>query len=361
MKQDFYAVIMAGGGGTRLWPLSTREHPKQMLKINGDQTMFQLTVSRLLDLIPYENILVVTTADQAEKLKLQCRQIPDENYLLEPLPRGTASVIGLAAIHLLHRSPDSVMVVLPSDHFIKNDEYFRSLLQNGYQTAQDGHLTTLGIHPESPSTGMGYIEQGAKLAADYELYEVTRFREKPDKETAAAYVASGKFWWNSGMFIWRSDRIMEEIAEFLPDLSEKIAVIERTIGQPDYQKIIDEVWETIVPATVDYGILEKASDVVFLPTHDLGWNDIGSWESVLDVIPSDENGNFVMNCRYHPIESGGTLVCSENSEKLIVTIGVQDMVVIETENAVLVCPRSEAQRVREVVDALKKKGLTAYL
>lgn len=361
MNRNFYAVIMAGGGGTRLWPLSTRDHPKQMLKFAEDQTMFQMTVSRLLGLIPYENILVVTTAEQAEKLKKQCVEIPDENYLIEPMPRGTASVIGLAAIHLQHRAPDSVMAVLPSDHFILNDSYFRDLLQNGYQAAQDGHLVTMGIQPEFPSTGMGYLEQGEKIDADYELHEVRRFREKPGKETAIEYVNSGRFWWNSGMFLWKSQRILDEIAKFLPDLTEKLTQIAGSIGLESYKATMDNVWNTITPATIDYSILEKTTDVVFLPTHELGWSDIGSWESVFDVIAPDENGNIIMNCKYHPIDSSGTLVCSGDKEKMIVTIGLKDMVIIETEKAVLVCPRSETQRVREIVDSLKKDGLLAYL
>ncbi len=361
MENDFYAVIMAGGGGTRLWPLSTKDHPKQMLKFAKDETMFQMTVSRLTEKIPFENILVVTTEDQAAKLKQQCNNIPEENYLIEPLPRGTASVIGLAAIHLEKRMPGSIMAVIPSDHFVLNEKQFLALLENGYQAAKDQHLVTLGVKPSFPSTGMGYIEQGEKIPVGYDLYHVGQFREKPDKETAEYFVQSGKFWWNAGIFVWSSRRILNEIAMFLPDLSKKLDIINATIDRPDYTDTMEKTWRLIEPATIDYGVLEKTTDVVFLPTYDLGWNDIGSWESLFDVIPPDENGNIIINCKFHSIDSDGVLACSENKEKMIVSIGVKNMIIIETEKAVLVCPRSETQRVREIVDFLKKNNLTAYL
>ncbi len=361
MKDHYYAVIMAGGGGTRLWPLSTREHPKQMLKIAGERTMFQRTVDRLAGLISPSHILVVSTAEQAEQLQAQSEQIPVENYLIEPMPKGTASVVGFAASWLQHIDPDAVMVVLPADHFIENTALFQTLLTNAYHTAQENHLVTMGIHPLFPSTGMGYLEQGKRIEKSFHLFEVEKFHEKPNKETAEAYLKTGKFWWNSGMFIWRCNRILEEISLWLPDLSEKLDIINGVFGKKDFDSVMPEVWKTIEPATVDYGILEKAADVVFLPAENLQWNDIGSWESIFDVIPADENRNISMNCQMLAVDSEGSLACSDSLGKLIVLVGMKDMVVVETDQAVMVCPRAETQRVREIVELLKKKNMNSYL
>ncbi len=360
---NFFAVIMAGGGGTRLWPWSRKEKPKQMLNVSGDSSMFQMTLDRLKGLVPATNIVVVTTAEQAAKLMVLSDEVPAENYLIEPLPRGTASVIGLAALHLKNRAPDSVMAVLTADHFIKNVPDFQRLLSFGHQAAEAGHLVTLGIQPSFASTGMGYIEQGAPVSADFDhpLFRVARFTEKPDQVTADAFLRSGNFVWNSGMFLWKTDRVLEEISRYIPALSQKLDQIGAAMNDGTYDQAMRDIWPTIQPVTIDYGIMEKAQDVVVLPAPALGWSDIGSWDSIYDVIEPDENGNITIQCKAVHINSNGTLVCSDHPEKLVVTVGMKDIVVVETEKAVLVCPRNETQKVRDIVAYLKDNNLEEYL
>lgn len=362
-QKHFFAVIMAGGGGTRLWPWSRKEQPKQMLRIIGNRSMFQISVDRLEGIIPTNNIFVVTTAEQAEKLEEQVPKISGENYLLEPMPRGTASVVGLAAIQLLARDPDAVMAVLTADHYIKNEKYFRDLLASAYQCAADDHLVTLGIKPGFASTGMGYIQQGKKLEKpfEHELFAVKRFTEKPDAHTAERFIQSGDYSWNSGMFIWRADRIYAEIQHDLPDLYAKLEKLVPAVGTPDYPEKLAQIWPTIEPVTIDYGVMEKAKDVVVLPAHSLGWSDIGSWESIYGVIPEDKDGNIHINCKTINLDSEGTLTCSENPDKMIITMGMKNVVIVETEKAIMVCPRSETQRVREIVQYLKDHNLETYL
>ena len=362
-QDRFYAVIMAGGGGTRLWPWSRREKPKQMLPVVGDRSMFQITVERIDDLIHADKMMVVTTAEQAENLEKLTDAVPTGNYILEPMPKGTASVVGLAAIHLLARDENAVMAMLTADHYIRDEEYFKDLLSSAFYEAEQGHLVTLGIEPTFPSTGMGYIEQGELLETvnDDPVHKVNRFCEKPDEETAKKFLADGRYSWNSGMFIWRADRILAEIEQDLPDLYEKLMRIAPAIGKENYDEVIAEVWPQITPQTIDYGVMEKADDVVVLPAKGLGWNDIGSWESIYDVLDADENGNIIINCRTVNLDSSGVLCCSENKDKMIITVGMKDVVVVETDKVVMVCPKHDTQRVREIVQYLKDHGLESYL
>ncbi len=362
-QNRFYAVIMAGGGGTRLWPWSRKGQTKQMLRIVGERSMFQITIDRIRNLISTDNMMVITTADQAEKLEKQADEIAHENYILEPMPRGTASVVGMAAIQLLSRNKDAVMAILTADHYIRNVEYFRSLLETAFMEAEKGHLVTLGIEPTFPSTGMGYIEQGELIESEggNPVHKVIRFCEKPDHDTAEAFLSSGNYSWNSGMFIWRADRILDEIKKDLPELYDKLIEIYPTIGTKAYDEKVSEIWPTIYPQTIDYGVMEKADDVVVLPAKGLGWNDIGSWESIYDVLDEDENGNIHINCRSLHLDSNGVLSCSENKDKMIITVGMKDVVVVETDKAVMVCPKKDTQRVKEIVQYLKDNGLELYL
>lgn len=356
MNEHYYAMILAGGGGSRLWPLSRGSKPKQMQKIGGERSMFQLTVDRLTESLPIENVYVLTTAAQSVELSAQVPEIPEENFILESKPKGTASVIGLGAVHLIRRDPDAVLAVLPSDHFIKNGRLFTELLDQAYVAAKDRHIVTIGIEPTFPSTGYGYIEEGDRLDYDFPIHSVRRFREKPDAATARAFFDSGKFWWNGGMFIWTARRILDEIGLHLPDLSAKLTAIAEAIGSDGYERCFQENWDAIMPMTIDYGVLEKARDIVFLPARGLGWNDIGSWDSLFDVLDADADGNIQLGGERLSIDSTGTLTGTDDPGKMIVTIGVKDMIVYESGNAILVCSRAEAQRVRQAVDQLKAAG-----
>jgi len=363
MLEHTYAVIMAGGGGTRLWPLSRKASPKQMLRLGSDRTLFQQAVDRLKGLIPNESIWVVTVAEQAVELQKQCPEIPVENFLLEPMPKGTASVVGFAAATLRKVDPESTMIILTADHFIQNIQAFHIYLRNAVSIAQDGYLVTLGIEPTYPATGYGYIQRGEPLSAPQkvEAYRVVKFKEKPTLEAAQVMLASGDHAWNSGMFIWRADRILEEFASSMPDLYRNLLEIQAVWGSKDQKKVVDSVWPTIHPQTIDYGIMEKANQVVVLPAHDLGWDDVGSWDSIFDVLPADEQGNIILDARHIGFNTKNSLICGETSNRMIVTLGVENMIVVDTGDAVMICPRGNSQQVRDLVKKLKDMGLETYL
>jgi mannose-1-phosphate guanylyltransferase len=363
MNEHDYAVIMAGGGGTRLWPISRKDHPKQLLPLLGEETLFQSTVARLIDLFPPNRILVVTVKDQADEMQAQVPEIPAENYLIEPSPRGTAAVVGLAAIILSQRDPDAAMVVLPSDHFIRNRDLFHYLLRAGLEIARENYLVTLGITPLYPSTAYGYIQQGAPLRGDfkYPVYKVLRFTEKPDEDTAQGFLRSRDHSWNSGMFIWKANSILAEIQKQMPQLDLILQKILVSSEKDRQAETLRANWLDLKTETVDYGIMEKAEKVVVLPAGGLGWNDVGSWDTLFDVLFPDMNGNVSTAAQHLAIDTHNTLVYGKNDERLIVTIGMDDTVIVDADDVLLVCKSDQAQKVREVVDHLKKHRQEKYL
>ena len=358
MIEHFYAVIMAGGGGTRLWPLSRKTRPKQMLSLFDERSLFQTAVERLDGLIPVERILVVTVEDQAAELRLQVPEIPVENYLLEPMPRGTASVVGLAAVALQQRDPEAVMAILTSDHFMANEDRFRQLLSTAYEVAQDGYLVTLGIEPSFPATGYGYIRQGEPLGSyqNMPVYKVDKFIEKPDQERAVEMLASGKHVWNSGMFVWRVERILQEFNRQMPELASSLKLIAQDWATPQQTATLQRLWPEIKPETIDYGIMEGARQVAVIPAAGLGWSDVGSWDSLFDVLKGDESGNIVMGGEHVGLDTQQSLIYMNQPHRLIVTIGVKDLVVVDTGDVLLVCNKDQAQSVRQVVNRLKETG-----
>ena len=363
MNDNYYAVIMAGGGGTRLWPLSRQARPKQMLRLGSERTLFQMAIDRLEGVFPAERILIVTVAEQASQLQAQCPQIPVENFLLEPMPRGTASVVGLAAVAIQQRNPDATMAVLTADHFIENVPYFRKLILAAYNLAQDGYLVTLGIKPTFASTGYGYVQRDEPVGTYGELqaYRVVKFKEKPDEETAKQFLQRGDHDWNSGMFVWRIDRIMQEIQKWMPELSANLTKIAGSWNKSEHFDVIQSVWPTLQSQTIDYGIMERADQVAVLPAQELGWNDVGSWDSLFDVLKLDDNGNINLGANHLGFDTKSTLVCAERPDRLIVTIGVKDLIIVDTGDALLICPKDEAQNVRQLVNHLKKNGPSDYL
>ncbi|MCC7118855.1 MAG: NTP transferase domain-containing protein [Anaerolineales bacterium] len=363
MSEHQYAVIMAGGGGTRLWPVSRKEKPKQLLPLLGEETLFQSTVLRLRDLFPPERILVVTVEDQAREMREQAPEIPAENYLIEPCPRGTASVVGLAAMVLKKRDPQATMAILPSDHFIRNVDLFHYLLKAAFDVAANGYLVTLGITPTLPSTAYGYIQQGKPLDGNYKypVYTVGSFKEKPNEQTAQQLLRTGDHSWNSGMFIWRAETILEEIEKQMPSLSQALGKIEQAWGGAKQDEALTAIWPELKNETVDYGVMEKAERVAVLPAGGLGWSDVGSWSSLFEVLLPDMNGNISTNSALHlPHETHNTLVYGGH-DRLIVTIGVDDMVIIDTGDALLVCKTDQSQRVKEVVEHLRKHRQENFL
>jgi mannose-1-phosphate guanylyltransferase len=361
--ENYYAVIMAGGSGTRLWPLSRQGHPKQSLVFEGERTLFQWAVKRLEGLFPFEHILVVTVAEQVQGLREQCPEIPPDNFVIEPLPRGTASVAGLAAIAVKNRDPNGVMAILTADHLIKNDVHLRHLLKAAYQVAQENYLVTLGITPTFPATGYGYIQIGTLIDRyeGLEVFRVEKFKEKPNLEQAEAYTSDGMHLWNSGMFVWRTDTVLAALRNQMPDLYAKLEKIDSVWQGGGRDDVLNIVWPRIQPQTIDYGIMESASNAAVVPTKNLGWNDVGSWESLFDALGSDTEGNIILKGETAIFDTQGTLICGDSTDRLIVTMGVKDLVIIESGNSILVCARDQAQHVRDIVDYLKREGRVQYL
>jgi len=356
MVENYYAVIMAGGGGTRLWPLSRKARPKQMLRLIDHRSLFQTSVERLQGLFDLEHILVVTVEEQALELQEQCPRIPRENFLLEPMPRGTASVVGLAAIALRQRHPDAMMAVLTSDHYIGDEQRFRQLLNIAGMAAQEGRLVTLGIPPTYAATGYGYIQSGEVTCQydDVKIRRVVRFKEKPDELQAQLMLAGGDHTWNSGMFIWQVKRILQEFDRQMPGLMSGLEQIDKAWGTPQHEQVITQVWQGLQPETIDYGIMENASDVVVVPADGLRWSDVGSWDSLFEVLPADGQGNIIIGGHHFGLDTRESLVYVAQERRLIVTIGVRDLVVVDTGDVLLVCRKDEAQKVRHVVNVLKE-------
>ena len=363
MFEHLYAVIMAGGSGSRLWPLSRKDRPKQSLVIGGERTLFQRAVNRLQGLIPFDRILIVTVESQVNLLRAECPQIPLENYIIEPLPRGTASVVGLAAVAISEIDPQGTMAILTADHLIENETHFQQLLKAGYETAQQDFLVTLGITPAYPATGYGYIQKEEPIGQfqGLDVFRVARFKEKPDQALAERLVADGQHVWNSGMFIWRTDAVMAELDRQMPVLYEILTQIKAAWSSEARRRVLAALWPTIEPQTIDYGIMENAPQVAVIPSIDLGWFDVGSWESLFDVLESDPSGNIVMRGESVSFDTQGTLICEDSPDRLIVTVGVDDLIIIDSGNALLVCDRKHAQQVRDVVNYLKKNGRDKYL
>jgi len=358
-----YAVIMAGGGGTRLWPISRRETPKQLLPLLGKDTLFQSTVARLEKLFPPERILVVTVAEQAREMQKQVPSIPMENYLIEPAPRGTASVVALAAAVLHKRDPQASMAIQTSDHYIRNRDLFHYLIRAAFDVAQENYLVTLGITPTYPSTGYGYIQQGAALDGDhkYPVYTVERFVEKPDQETAQKLLRSGDHSWNSGMFVWRADTILAEIERQMPELYKVVSKISAAWGTSQQDEVVEANWFNLKSQTIDYGVMERAERVAVLPAGGLGWNDVGSWDSLFDVLLPDMNGNVATSAQHLALDTHNTLVYSKTDERLVVTIGLDDIVIVDAGDVLMVCQVDQSQKVKDVVEHLKKHHQEKYL
>jgi mannose-1-phosphate guanylyltransferase len=358
-----YAVIMAGGGGTRLWPISRKETPKQLLPLLGKETLFQSTVARLEEIFPPERILVVTVAEQAREMQNQVPSIPVENYLIEPAPRGTASVVALAAAVLKKRDPHAIMTIQTSDHYIRNRDLFHYLISTAFDVAQQNYLVTLGITPTYPSTGYGYIQRGVPLDGEYKypVYTVKRFKEKPDEETAQQLLRSGDHSWNSGMFVWRVDTILAEIEAQMPELFGIVNKIAAAWGTAEQDGVVQSYWNNLKSQTIDYGIMEKAKRVAVLPAGGLGWSDVGSWDSLFDVLLPDMNGNVATNAQHLALDTHNTLIYSNNDQHLVVTIGLDDIVIVNSGDVLMVCKVDQSQKVKDVVEHLKRHHQEKYL
>jgi mannose-1-phosphate guanylyltransferase len=361
--ENTYAVIMAGGGGTRLWPVSRRNRPKQSIPLISQESLFQTTVRRLDGFFPPERIFVVTVAEQAEELRRQAPEIPAENFLLEPAPRGTASVVGLAASVLHQRDPQAVMAILPSDHFIRDRDLFHYILRVAADVARQDYLVTLGIAPTFPATGYGYIQRGDPLPENfnYPVYSVLRFKEKPEESAARAMLQAGDHSWNSGMFIWKTSRILQEFATQMPDLKAALDRIAAAWPTPARQQTLETIWHTLKNETIDYGIMEHASRVAVIPAAGLEWSDIGSWDALFDVVLPDEDGNVIVSGELLSFDTHNALLYGNGDGRLFVTIGLDNVIIVDTGDVLLACHKDRAQEVRRVVEKLKSEGKEKYI
>lgn len=348
----YYALIMAGGSGTRLWPLSRENRPKQSLVLVDKQSMFQHAVSRLRPLFAPENIWVVTRFEHAEILMEQTPELPRENFILEPIGRGTAPAIGLGMIHLRQKDPQAIIAVLTADHYIADTETYRKVLIAAEEVARQGFIVTLGIKPFYPSTGYGYIEQGQLLGETngFSYYRVRAFSEKPNRDTANRMVMSGLYSWNSGMFIWKIEQIAEEFQRQMPEFYRQLLEVEASIGTDHYQQTLSNIWPRVAQQTIDYGVMEGAQNVAVIPV-EMGWTDVGSWGSLEGLLPQDDQGNSFVG-EHIGIESRNLIVIG--GTRLIATIGVEDLIVVDTDDALLVCSRAYEQQVRDLVEKLKQ-------
>lgn len=359
-----YPVIMAGGSGTRFWPLSRHLFPKQLLRIGGEQTLIQQTMRRVLGCAPAANVLISTNAAQADLIRGQLIDWKEEltnGFLLEPEGRNTAPAIALAALEVLARDPDGLMLVVPADHVVTGQRDFETAVRVASQLAADGYLVTFGIKPIRPETGYGYIKPNSKVLlikqGKLRGYPVQKFVEKPNAAKAAQYVKARGYFWNSGMFVWRAATILEEIGLHQPALATSMERIKKLKLEVASKLSIDEVYRQIRPVSIDNGVMEQSSKAAVVPVT-FQWSDVGSWGSLDEVAEKDKAGNVVTG-RVIDLESKHSIVYADR--RVVATIGLQNMVVVDTPDATLVCPKSRAQDVKKIVDILKRQQAPEHL
>lgn len=355
-SETIAVVIPAGGGGTRLWPRSRQATPKQFLDVVSARTMLQETADRVEALVPAVRLFVITNAQHVAAVREQLPDVPPENIVGEPQGRDSAPAIGLMAA-LLERvlGEDAVMVVLPADHVIPGDAHFRRILQLAAEVAGDGYLVTLGIPPTGPDTGFGYIQGGAVVteAEGLTVYRVEQFREKPKREVAEQYVREGGYFWNAGMFIATVKTLRDLYKTHLPEMEDGFAQIVTALGTADGPEVMAEVFPTLPKISVDYGIAEKADKVAVIPA-EIGWNDVGSWARLAEVLSEEHGGENIVVGEHVGVETTGSMIYSPH--RLIATIGMEDIIVIDTPDATLICPKSRSEDVKKIVEELKARG-----
>lgn len=351
------AIILAGGVGTRLWPCSRQSRPKQFSDITGSgRSLLQSTVDRLEGLAASAEIYVITNEGYTGLAAEQLAQIPPANIIAEPCGRNTAPAIGLACIHLRRRHADGVMVVLPADHTIQNTPQFQTALRQAELLAEAGYLVMLGIEPNAPHTGYGYIKRGATLFEDHGVsaYRVERFHEKPDLPTAQRFIDTGGFYWNGGIFVCRIDRMLEEIARQLPELNTRLAQIDAALDDPETgARVMAELWPHMPNISIDYGVIEGAEQVAVIPLQ-AGWSDVGSWDALEQVLAAPESPNVHIRGDVLHLESSGNVIYGNG--RFLALVGVNDMVIVDTHDAILIGHKSQMQKVKNVVEHLRQSN-----
>jgi mannose-1-phosphate guanylyltransferase len=354
-----HAVIMAGGSGTRLWPLSRRQRPKQLLRIFEGKSLIRRSMERLLGLLDPEQIYVITGRDHVPLIAEELPELPAENLIGEPCPRDTANAVGLAAHILAQRDPTGTMAIFTADHIITPHALFQETVRKGFEAAEQHKdaLITFGIKPTEPHTGYGYVHRGRQL--DRGVYEIEQFKEKPDLETAKQYFASGEYYWNSGMFVWRLPTILQQISKHQPEMAEGLSDVAGRFYDPDQFAEVQQRFQNLPKISVDYAIMEKADQVatVEMPCR---WLDVGSWTSLVDIFEPDHADNTVAASNVQILDAGNNIFVSE-SDHLIAAIGVSDLVVVHSEDATLICRKQDAQRIKQMVEQVEKNSGERYM
>ncbi len=354
-----YHIILAGGSGSRFWPKSRRDRPKQILKILGDDTMIRLTYNRLEKISNVDHILIVASKELSKQIHKEIPEIPKTNYIIEPSGKNTAPAIGLAALHVFKRDPHAIMGVYPADHLIMGDAKFKDVISRANKmAAQKTSLMTIGIKPTHPSTGYGYIQydRGKKMEMEG-VYKVKTFAEKPDKQTAKNFLNSGEFLWNGGIFVWKAEIILQAIRTFMPELHQSLDVIKDALSTFQYATVLEREWELVKPESIDYGILEKARNVYIIEAN-FKWNDLGSWQALFNVLTKNKEQNYYEG-DVISMQSENNLVISPN--RLTAVVGVQNMAIINLDDATLIVNHEQSETVKDVVDMLKSMNREEYL
>jgi mannose-1-phosphate guanylyltransferase len=353
---------MAGGIGTRFWPMSRRANPKQLLNIVGSKTMLRLTYDRIKSLTEPGRILIITAKELKRAIGSEVPEVPSRNIIAEPIGRNTAPCIGLAAAIISSRGDaDSPMVVLPADHLISDVKNFQKTIKIGTDfAAEKDSLLTIGIKPAYPETGYGYIQLGKEIGSKSrkKIYQVKTFAEKPNFETAERFLKSGDFLWNSGMFAWRTENILNEIDEHIPELREDLKKIERAYGTKKFRHTLSDVYQRTKPISIDYGVMESAKNVCVVEAN-FNWNDLGSWEAVYNISPKEKNKNVIIAKDSILIDSSENFFYSK--KKMIAAVNVDNLVVVDMDDAILICRKEQSQSVKEVVEHLSRKKMDRYL
>jgi mannose-1-phosphate guanylyltransferase len=355
-KNDhLYAVIMAGGRGTRFWPLSRNNRPKQLLNITGSAPggLIRKTIELINPIIPVSRIKVVTTLSQADAIKKAVPEVADKNIIPEPMGRNTAPAIGISALFAERDDPDAVMAILPSDHYIEDDQRFRETIVAGaHQASKGDFIVTIGIPPRSPETGYGYIESDELIDSECEIYSVKSFREKPDINTAKLFIKKGNYFWNSGIFIVRASSMLGEVERYLPHHYKWLMKIKSSFGRDEESAVMREAYQNMEAISIDYGVIEK-SKYVLMVKGEFGWNDVGSWPSAAQYWSKDSDGNAFIG-EVINLDSSQCIVYSP--KKPVALLGVKDLVVVEEEDVILVCRKDMSQDVRKLVEILQSQG-----
>ena len=357
-----HVVVMAGGSGTRFWPKSRRNRPKQLLNLAGDGTMIQQTVARIGNLAAPDHVWIITGADQAAGVRAQLPEVPARNVVAEPCPRDTAPCVGLAAAMIARVDPGAVMAVMPADHIISPSATFQKTLAAAVAVVEDDPtaFVTLGVKPTRAETGYGYVERGESLGSrdGIQVHRVAQFREKPDRATAEKFLADGRFAWNAGIFVWKARAILDALAEHCPSLSAALGRIAKTLGTPDESATIALEFPRMERVPIDKAVMEKATNVRVLEvTYD--WSDVGDWRSLAEVLPADGHGNTIQGPVW-AVDSRGSILIADDGH-LIATLGIEDLVVIQSGGATLVAKRDQLDRLKGLVEGLGEAGFGAYL